>query len=88
MLAGSRLDLAAIRKLDLRTELVTLSACETGRGRRVRGEGIIGLPHAFLAAGARGALVTLWRIDDEATAVFMQHFYRQVHQCDAPRRRA
>ncbi|MGH8495578.1 MAG: CHAT domain-containing protein [Gammaproteobacteria bacterium] len=84
VLAGGRLDLAAIRELDLQTELVTLSACETGRGRRVRGEGIIGLSHAFLAAGARGAVVTLWRIEDEAAARFMQHFYRRLHEGESP----
>jgi hypothetical protein len=84
VLAGGRLDLAAIRELDLRTELVTLSACETHAGRRVRGEGIIGLPHAFLAAGALGALVTLWRIDDEAAAGFMQRFYSRLHEGDSP----
>jgi CHAT domain-containing protein len=50
----------------------------------VRGEGIIGLPHAFLAAGARGAVVTLWRIDDEAAASFMQEFYRRLHEGDSP----
>ncbi|HUO82255.1 MAG TPA: CHAT domain-containing tetratricopeptide repeat protein [Gammaproteobacteria bacterium] len=78
VLAAGRLDLAAIRELRLDAELVTLSACETALGRRVRGEGIIGLPHAFLAAGARGAVVTLWRIDDEAAAGFMRDFYRQL----------
>jgi CHAT domain-containing protein len=84
VLAGGRLDLAAIRKLDLDAELVTLSACETALGRRVRGEGIVGLPHAFLAAGARGAVVTLWRIDDQAAAGFMQRFYRRLHAGDSP----
>lgn len=84
VLAGGHLDLAAIRELDLRSELVTLSACETAQGHRVRGEGIIGLSHAFLAAGARGAVVTLWRIEDEAAAEFMQGFYARLHDGSSP----
>jgi CHAT domain-containing protein len=78
LLADGPLDLAAIRRLRLNADLVTLSACETALGRRVRGEGIIGLPHAFLSAGARGALVTLWRVDDRATAGLMRDFYREL----------
>ncbi len=84
VLAGGGLDLAAIRGLRLQSELVTLSACETALGRRVRGEGVIGLSHAFLAAGARGVLVTLWRVADHSTADFMSEFYRNVHAGQAP----
>jgi CHAT domain-containing protein len=75
----STLDLAAIRRLRLRADLVTLSACETALGRRVRGEGVIGLSHAFLGAGARATLVTLWRIADRSAADFMQAFYNELH---------
>ncbi|MEO7137383.1 MAG: CHAT domain-containing protein [Gemmatimonadales bacterium] len=78
------LTLPEIRELHLRAELVTLSACETALGRRVRGEGVIGLPHAFLAAGARGVLVTLWRIGDESAAEFMREFYRELHDGQSP----
>ena len=84
LLTGGSLDLAAIRQLELRSDLVTLSACETALGRRVRGEGIIGLPHAFLAAGAEAVLVTLWRVDDRATALFMAEFYREVRAGSSP----
>lgn len=84
VLNGGNLDLAAIRRLRLRAELVTLSACETGLGRSVRGEGIIGLPHAFLAAGARGTLVTLWRIADRSAADFMGEFYREIYEGRSP----
>lgn len=83
-LADGPLDLAAIRALDLHAELVTLSACETALGVTVRGEGIVGLSHAFLAAGARGALVSLWRVDDRATADFMGDFYRALRAGRAP----
>lgn len=79
VLSGSNLYLPEIRRLRLHADLVTLSACETALGRRVRGEGIIGLPHAFLSAGARGAVVTLWRIGDRSAADFMKDFYKEVH---------
>lgn len=79
VLSGGTLDLATIRGLRLHSELVTLSACETALGRRVRGEGVIGLSHAFLAAGARATLVTLWRIADQSAAEFMKDFYQELH---------
>ena len=84
LLSGGALDLSAIRNLVLRSDLVTLSACETALGQRIRGEGIIGLPHAFLAAGAGAVLVSLWRVDDRATASFMAEFYREVYAGAAP----
>jgi CHAT domain-containing protein len=84
VLAGGALTLPDIRRLDLTAQLVTLSACETALGRRVRGEGVIGLPHAFLAAGARGAVVSLWRVGDRSTAEFMRAFYEQVAAGQSP----
>jgi tetratricopeptide (TPR) repeat protein len=83
-LANGRLDLPAIRRLRLSAELVTISACETALGPRVRGEGVIGLPHAFLSAGARGTLVTLWRVADRSTAEFMTDFYRAMSTGQSP----
>ncbi|MBK7928050.1 MAG: CHAT domain-containing protein [Bryobacterales bacterium] len=55
--------------------LVTLSACETGHGRIVRGEGSQSLANAFLLAGARAAVSTLWQVEDAATAELMREFY-------------
>lgn len=86
VLADRGLDLAAIRRLRLRAELVTLSACETALGQRVRGEGVIGLPHAFLSAGARAAIVTLWRVEDRSAAEFMQEFYAALRDGRQPAR--
>jgi CHAT domain-containing protein len=61
----------------LDAELVTLSACDTALGRNVGSEGVIGFAYPFLAAGARSLLVSQWKVDDEATALFMGRYYRE-----------
>ena len=61
-------------QLRIRSELVVLSACQTGLGR-VTGDGVIGLWRAFLASGARAVLATLWSVSDAATEKCMRHFY-------------
>jgi CHAT domain-containing protein/tetratricopeptide (TPR) repeat protein len=61
--------------LDLPVDLVVLSACDTGLGRELRGEGFVGLARGFMYAGASRVMATLWRVDDEATAEFMRLFY-------------
>jgi CHAT domain-containing protein/tetratricopeptide (TPR) repeat protein len=68
-----------------RTLLVTLSGCETGAGASVRGEGSVGIQRAFLIAGARHVLATLWPIQDIETVDFMKAFYARVVQAgEAP----
>lgn len=68
---------ANIYGLELPAELVTLSACETGLGEKIPGEGLMGLPHAFFTAGATRVLVSLWAVNDLATAKLMKRFYHE-----------
>ena len=72
------LTMSDVQAADLRARLVVLSCCHSGLGRIVKGEGVVGIARAFLAAGARSVLVTLWAIDDEATMVFMKSFYQHL----------
>jgi CHAT domain-containing protein/tetratricopeptide (TPR) repeat protein len=59
-------------------ELVTLSGCETGRALSGGGDEQLGLGRAFLAAGAQTLVMSLWPVEDSATSLLMQHFYRQL----------
>jgi CHAT domain-containing protein len=72
------LRLHEIVELQLGAELVVLSACQTGLGRDLRGEGIVGLTRAFMRAGAPRVVASLWQVDDLATAELMKRFYRAM----------
>ena len=68
------LKMSDVLKTKLRARLVVLSCCHSGRGE-IKAEGVVGIARAFLGAGARSVLVSLWAIDDEATLDFMKYFY-------------
>ncbi len=68
-----------ILKMDLSgVQLVVLSACTSGQGRPVDGQGLLGFQTAFMAAGARSLLLSLWNVPDQATSVLMQRFYQAL----------
>jgi CHAT domain-containing protein len=67
-----------IYNLKWNAELVALSACETGLGKVVKGEGILGLTRAFMYAGAENVLVSLWKVSDESTSKLMIEFYNNL----------
>jgi CHAT domain-containing protein/Leucine-rich repeat (LRR) protein len=69
------LRLTDIFNLKLAAELVVLSACQTGLGQNIQGEGIVGLTRGFMYAGAKRVVVSLWSVDDEGTSKLMASFY-------------
>ena len=71
------LTMSDVRAVGLRARLVVLSSCHSGQGE-VNSEGVVGIARAFLCAGARSVLVSLWAIDDEATLLFMKSFYQHL----------
>ena len=71
------LTMADVLKAKLDAKLVVLSCCHSGRGK-IKAEGVVGIARAFLGAGARSVIASLWAIDDDATLVFMRHFYEHL----------
>ncbi len=67
-----------IFNLKLNADLVVLSACETGLGKEVKGEGLVGLSHAFFYAGTPSLVVSLWKVQDRSTADLMVNLYREI----------
>jgi CHAT domain-containing protein/Tfp pilus assembly protein PilF len=70
------LRLQDIYNLKLSAELVVLSACQTGLGKEIKGEGLIGLARGFMYAGAPRIVASLWKVDDRATSELMKRFYQ------------
>jgi CHAT domain-containing protein len=74
----SRLTAAQMLKWKLNADLVVLSACESGLGRQAGGEGFLGFAQALFYAGARSVVLSLWKVDDTATALLMTRFYQNL----------
>jgi CHAT domain-containing protein len=82
---GKRLNNTKVTALDiaergLRADVVVLSACGTGDGNALRGEGVLGLTYEFLANGSHSVVASLWPIEDASTARFMNEFYRAYRE--------
>lgn len=73
-----------IYNLKLRADLVVLSACQTGLGKDVRGEGLVGLTRGFMYSGAPRVVTSLWKVDDAATAELMKYFYEAMLKANQP----
>ncbi len=82
------LSLNDIYNLDLSSDLIVLSACQTALGKDVRGEGLIGMSRGFLYAGSKRIVASLWKVDDSATAEFMKRFYTNHLQEGMPASKA
>lgn len=76
---GGLLTAREILALRLNTDIVVLSACDTGRGK-LNGEGVIGLSRSFIAAGAASVVVSLWQVPDAATVMLMTTFYENLQR--------
>lgn len=74
------LRLGYLFNLDYPAELIVLSACETGLGKDVSGEGLVGLTRGLMYAGGRRLVVSLWNVNDAGTSVLMQEFYKEMLQ--------
>ncbi len=72
------LQVPEIYRLKLNADLVVLSACQTGLGAQVTGEGVVGLTRAFFFAGARSVVASLWNLNDAFASEFVDEFYRHV----------
>jgi len=70
------LRLHEIYNLQLSADIVVLSACQTGLGKEIRGEGLVGLTRGFMYAGSPRVVASLWKVADAATAELMKRFYQ------------
>ncbi len=72
------LTLSDIYDLDLSADIIILSACESGLGKDIKGEGVMSFSRAFLATGSSNVISTLWKIDDQFASIFMKDFYKNL----------
>lgn len=69
-----------IYNIDLNADLIVLSACQTAKGKLYRGEGLLSIAHAFIYAGAKSIIASLWNVDDEQTPALMEKFYISLNK--------
>lgn len=81
---GQSLTLQELTGIQLRADLVVLSACDTGRGAKTGGDDMLGLTRGLIASGARAAVVSLWQVNDLSTSLFMGRFYKALREKIAP----
>ncbi|MBI3550979.1 MAG: CHAT domain-containing protein [Elusimicrobia bacterium] len=74
------LTMSKIMGLRLNADVVALTACDTGLGQRLTGEGVMGLGRAFQYAGARNVLVSLWNVAEDSTTLFAERFFQYLHE--------
>lgn len=79
---SAKLQAWEIYNLRLSADLVVLSACETGYGKLVQGEGVMSLARSFVQAGASSVVTTLWKVDDRSSSLMMKEFYRNLADGD------
>jgi len=84
-LTDGRLTVYEIFNLQLDADIITLSACDTGLGHEVSGEGIVGMNRAFFYAGAKSLVVSLWPVSDRSTSDLMYDFYRHLGKSEEKR---
>src|SRR5207247_2437608 len=78
------LRLSDVYRLKLDSDLIVLSACRSGLGKQISGEGFVGLTRGFMCGGARSVVASLWKVDDEATAELMNQFYQAMLREELP----
>lgn len=74
------LSLSEVSSMSFQADVVVLTACRSGLGRNVRGEGVLGLGRAFQHAGARAVLATMWKVSEEAATLFTEYFFTHLKQ--------
>jgi CHAT domain-containing protein len=77
--ADGNLEMNEVFSLDIKADLITLSACQTGLGQITGGDEIIGMNRAFFYAGTHSIISSLWRISDISTSILIKHFYRNYN---------
>jgi len=70
--------MSEILEFKLNADVVVLSACKTALGKEIAGEGIVGLSRAFMLAGSKSVIVSLWSVESNSTAVMMKSFYSHL----------